>query len=543
MQQKKDFKTLTLTILPMTFSWLFIASIVLIYIFELLDYINMTGTIPNVSIIPLIAIIGTPIAISILLTGIFIDKRPDQLGNITSLGLFGCSLFLALDAIALIIKNGILFLLFSSILGVFMAILTVSSHVYYGSSIKWNQRGKVYSVAIFGFEVLSLFFILVPQILNMDFIVPFIFYSIFGFIVGIFFYYHNRDRKFWTNDEWPTKFKQIITRTSVNVYFWTHFFIYLMIGLMIGSLAEAGAFFEVTSFLGIELGAYKAYWAGLIFGAGVFILLGGYVADRFGRKTSIIIATYGIVFASIIVGLLKETTFIPFSFTFSAIIIGFSFALIHPSLDSSLWADLASRDSIGRYYSLGFTSLALGVITGLVIGTIGFFEIQQQLIFNVFLLIILAVLASLPLFWTSDSSPPLYFFLLMVINNAGLPIFHYDFKRDQDLKVDLPLISGALSAVGSFMLEATGEVGARLNLVRHGTNFILSDKGELGIIGAIFANKNDPELQGLLHKFLTRFEKRFSTKIESWTGNIREFDDAIHVAEDIFGPLVTIQEL
>ncbi len=140
MQQKKDFKTLTLTILPMTFSWLFIASIVLIYIFDLLDYINMTGTIPNVSIIPLIAIIGTPIAISILLVGIFIDKRPDQLGNITSLGLFGCSLFLALDAIALIIKNGILFLLFSSILGVFMAILTVSSHVYYGSSIKWNQR-------------------------------------------------------------------------------------------------------------------------------------------------------------------------------------------------------------------------------------------------------------------------------------------------------------------------------------------------------------------------------------------------------------------
>ncbi len=124
-----------------------------------------------------------------------------------------------------------------------------------------------------------------------------------------------------------------------------------------------------------------------------------------------------------------------------------------------------------------------------------------------------------------------------------MPIFHYDFKRDQDLKVDLPLISGALSAVGSFMLEATGEVGARLNLVRHGTNFILSDKGKLGIIGAIFANKNDPELKGLLHQFLNRFEKRFSNKIDSWNGNLREFDDAIHDAEDIFGPLVTIQEV
>ena len=47
------------------------------------------------------------------------------------------------------------------------------------------------------------------------------------------------------------------------------------------------------------------------------------------------------------------------------------------------------------------------------------------------------------------------FFLLLVINDAGIPIFHYDFGREKELKVDLPLISGALSAVGSFMLEAT----------------------------------------------------------------------------------------
>jgi hypothetical protein len=242
--------------------------------------------------------------------------------------------------------------------------------------------------------------------------------------------------------------------------------------------------------------------------------------------------------------LLKETELNSFAFLFGAIIIGISFAFVHPSLDSSIWADLASQDSIGRYYYLGFTSLVLGLVTGLTLGIISIEIFKTQLlIFNVFFLIVVAVLASLPLFWTSDSSPPLFFYLLLLINDAGIPIFHYDFKRTQDLKVDLPLISGALSAVGSFMLEATGEVGARLNLVRHGSNFILSDKGKFGISGAIFANKNDPELQGLLQKFITRFENKFSDKIVAWNGNVREFDDAVHDAEEIFGPLVTIEQI
>jgi MFS family permease len=539
--KKDEITTLILILLPLTFSWLYIASFVLIYVFDQVNYLNDSGILPDVNVILFFVIFAIPCAISILLTGIFIDKAPRHLGRIVSLGLFGSSIFLALEIITLKLKNGILFILALSILGAFMAILTVSSHAYYGSSIKWTQRGLIYSFAILGFEILSLLFILGTQMLGMDFFVPLAFYSVFGLIIGLIFYYHIHNREFWTNDEWPTQFKRIIKRRSVSVYYWTHFFIYFMIGLLIGGLAEAGTIFNINTFFGIELGAYKTYWAGIILGAGIFILLGGYLADKFGRKTAIIIAAYGIVLASIIIGLLKETEFIPISFFFSAIIIGISFALIHPSLDSSLWADLASRDSIGRYYSLGFLSLGTGVFSGILIGFISFLNIEDQLIFNVFVLIILAVLASLPLFWTSDSSPPLYFFLLLVINDAGMPIFHYNFKRSQDLKVDLPLISGALSAVGSFMLEATGEIGARLNLVRHGTNFIISDKGKYGISGAIFANKNDPELHGLLQKFITQFENRFSEKITSWNGNVREFDKAIHDAEEIFGPLVTIQ--
>ena len=541
MVKKDEITSLLLVILPLTFSWLYIVSFVLIYIFDQIDYINSNGILLDASVLPFLLIIGTPAVISILITGFFIDRYPHHLGNIISIGLFGSSVFLALDILMLKFEIGLAVLVVSSILGAFMAILTVSSNVYFGYAIKWSQRGKVYSLAILGFELMTLFFIIVIQILESDFFLALSTYSIIGFILGLFFHYHNRNTEYWQNDKWPTKTIQIIKRTSVKVYFWSHTLIYLMIGLMIGSLAGVGEELGINTFFGIEIGAYRAFWASVMLGASLFILIGGYITDKYGRKTAIILAAYGIVFASIIVGMLIETEFNSISFLFGAFIIGISFAFVHPSLDSSIWADLASQDSIGRYYYLGFTSLVLGLFTGLTLGIISVDIFSTQLlIFNVFFLIVVAVLASLPLFWTSDSSPPLFFYLLLLINDAGLPIFHYDFKRTQDLKVDLPLISGALSAVGSFMLEATGEIGAQLNLVRHGTNFILSDKGKYGISGAIFANKNDPELQGLLLKFITRFENKFSNKIISWKGNISEFDDAIHDAEEIFGPLVTI---
>jgi hypothetical protein len=92
------------------------------------------------------------------------------------------------------------------------------------------------------------------------------------------------------------------------------------------------------------------------------------------------------------------------------------------------------------------------------------------------------------------------------------------------------------------MVEATGEHGAKLNLVRHGTHFILSDQTNTGesITATIFANKNDPELQILLSQFLRKFRKRFSSELLDWKGDISVFFGAIEDAEEIFGPLITI---
>jgi MFS family permease len=304
-----------------------------------------------------------------------------------------------------------------------------------------------------------------------------------------------------------------------------------MLGLMIGTLASIGdQYFS-------DFDSYKGFWAIVLFGSVLAILPSGYLADKLGRKTLIVLASNGVVFSSLILGVFIDQL----TFFISAFLIGVSFALVHTTLDSSLWVDLASKDSIGRYSSLNFQSLGLGFIIGFIISYWGYLEpFSFFLSLNVFILIGLAVLASLPLFWTSDSYPPLEFFLLLVIK-SGIPIFHYNFQKDKELKVDLPLISGALSAVGSFMIEATGEKDGRLNLVRHGTHFIISEESEMGLISAIFSNKNDPELQKLLKKFLIQFQINFKNTLESWDGNLHVFSSAVADAEEIFGHLITIK--
>ena len=113
--------------------------------------------------------------------------------------------------------------------------------------------------------------------------------------------------------------------------------------------------------------------------------------------------------------------------------------------------------------------------------------------------------------------------------------------NDDSLKVDLALISGALTALSTFMSEATGELTGRLSLVRHGTHFILSDETESDLTAAIFANKNDPELQRLLRKFLYQFQEKYGEKIKDWTGDTKEFLDSVNDAEEIFGHLISIK--
>jgi MFS family permease len=431
----------------------------------------------------------------------------------------------------------------------FAILLTSSGTLYAGLTDMWN-RGKVYSIAIFGFIVLVLVSLVAGKVVSSQFeasdplstswvvIIPGV--GLLGLLFSAIFYVLARDlEKPWVPDAWPTKFNKIVGRRSVQAYLSTHALLYCMLGIAIAIFPEMGSVLDIPqSFtfpaLGeIEFTIDKVFWIMVLIGDLIFIIPAGVIADRIGRKNLIVLAIYGVVASALILGLEKTGV----GFLVSALTIGFSFALIHPTLDSALWADLSPRDGLGRYYAFGFISLAIGLGAGYGIGHWVLVPLLENLDYVVYLLIVLAIIAAFPLFWASDSYKPLDFTLLMVIEGGGLPLFDYSFQKKLDTEIELTLLSGALTAVSSFMNETMSEKGD-LSLVRHGNHFILTDKDqETGISSVIFSNKQDPELKKALREFQDRFCLEFGHHLKSWNGARDLFDGAVDIAEEIFGHL------
>ena len=539
-----------IAILPSSYVWITVTFFLLIKGFEIIEYAKdyslVTGFLGTTAVGDLLFGIyfAIPPLLAIGFIGHLIDKRPYLLGNITFISLICSSSSLLILIIAFSLLNAPITLLMVPIFLTSLASLATSSLTIYGALTKWSHRGRGFGVGNLIFGAVVLILLIVSGIFKLDFFFSLLIISLLGFLLSFMFLRTTRNWTYWRNDEWPTGTSQILKRISVRAYFFSHVLIYLMLGLSIGSLAQEGITAGYTHFLTFELGAFETFWAILLLGSVIFILPAGYLADKWGRKALTILAIYGIVLASLIASLngLLDFQFDYLLFALTAFTIGVSFAFLHPTLDSSLWIDLASKDSIGRYSDINIYSLIAGLLPGFAISYFFLPELIEYRNILVLIYIALAFLAVLPLFWVSDSYPPLEFFLLIVINNAGMPVFHYSFGRKKELQIDLPLISGALSAVGNFMLEATGEQGAKLNLVRHGTHFILSDQSDndLKLTATIFANKNDPELQEILSRFLKRFMDKYAEELRSWKGDTNAFDNAVEDAEEIFGPLITI---
>ena len=553
----EKFRDVFVGIAPSSYVWITVTYFLLIKGFELIEYAKdnelVTGFLGTTAIGDLIFGIyyAIPPLLAIVFVGHLVDKRPNFLGKIIFISLICSSTSLLILIIAFYFLNAIITLTMVPIFLSALAGLATSSLTLYGSITKWTHRGRGFALGNLFFAVVVILLLIISGMFSLDFFFSLLMLSLLGFLIAFAFHFWTKNWIYWENDEWPTSTIQILKRISVRSYFFSHVLIYLMLGLSIGSLAQEGITKGYTQFLVFELGAFETFWAILLLATVVFVLPAGILADRGGRKTLTIFATYGIVLASLIAslnGLLNQehatiaAEFDHLLFVLTAFTIGVSFAFLHPTLDSSLWIDLSSKDSIGRYSNINVYSLVAGLVPGF---AISYFFLPTLIEFRnimVLIYIALAVIAVLPLFWVSDSFPPLEFFLLIVINDAGVTVFHYSFGRKQELQIDLPLISGALSAVGSFMLEATGEDGAKLNLVRHGTHFILSDQSDndLKLTATIFANKNDPELQEMLTRFLKTFMEKYGEELKVWKGDINAFEKAIEDAEEIFGPLITI---
>jgi MFS family permease len=544
-------KNLLTVIIPNTFSWLLASLLLLIYSFDILEFVENSPSNPFAGMgIILLGFILILVVVIMYLTGVYLDKNPKYLRYGIILGMVGSSVSTIL-LVFFITESFLLITSLTSLAFFFGVLLTSSGTLFAGVTDMW-YRGRTYSLAIGIFIIIGILCVLFgglfshsfaePEILSYSFVSILTLVGVLGLLLSIvFFFLTLKMRVPWQNDEWPTKFGRIVGRRSVRAYIVTHFLLYCMLGIIITSFSQLG-----EPFLGINwtfndpnFGTFvlpidKSFWFFVLLTDLIVIIPAGYLSDKLGRKNLIVASIYGLVFTALIFGLEKNWT----SFVIAASVVGFSFALLHPTLDSSLWADLSPRDGLGRYYAIGFISLALGLGIGSGVGHWLFNPSYVDLVrieYVTYLIIILAIFAALPLFWVSDSFKPLDFSLLLVIDEGGLPIFDYSFTRTLDMKVDLNLLSGALRAVSSFMSETIKDKGV-LSMVRHGNHFILTEiKG--GISAAIFCNKQDPELKAILREFLRLFYNKYADTLENWDGSRDVFDGAVAIAEEVFGHL------
>lgn len=531
-----DEKEKNLFLLPIMYSWTFGIIYILFDVFDLVNYVEIHHLDFFHNRFLLLSLWAGPCALTLIFTGIIIDYYPNLLDKLLFFSLLGTSLSLLINLYALIMLNELLMSTTVILLGFFFGILIVSSQTLYSIITPLEKRGKAYSIVISGVSLFCIFSIAFLDSIfpKSPFLMPLFIIGVLGLIFAIIFYFLLKQYDLtWINEKCSTKLIKILTRPSVLVYFWSNTLIWTMLGLMIGSLAQVQTA-ETLSLLQslFSISPYKGFWIVVVFGMLLIIMISGPLSDIIGRKSLIVFSTTGLVLASLVIAIFD-------SFLISTLLIGFSFACAQTF--NSLWVDLASRDSIGRYNSLNFSSMGLGFIIGFIISFFFYMEFPNFLNLNIFILLGIAVFASLPLFWISDSYPPLEFFLLLVTNKSGIPMFHYNFQNEETLKVDLSLISGALTALSSFMVEAIGESQAKLSLIRHGSHFIIAEESNNGLSGSIFSNKNDPELQHLLKRFLNRFQEKYGNEINNWHGNLNTFTTAVIDAEEIFGHLITLK--
>ncbi len=535
---KKDFTI----ILPTTVVWLLTALFLLVYSFDLLNANPQTSVTrdlfsPGVFILFITACFAT---VSLYSTGFFIDRKPQMIKPliIGSLLLSGFFLFLSILG-----ADFALFLLLGLPgMGVSLGILATSSGALFSGHSEVKKRGQLYAAALFISAIISIGIIIIDELFQLNFHIPLLLISFLAILAMIVFFFISDSVIPWTNDEFPTPLSQIINRSSVRAYLISHFFVYLMLGVAFTSIAQIGelrfqsSLIDLPFFGTYQIDQVKLFWILVFLGDLLFVIPMGLLSDNIGRKNLIVIGVYGIVIAALIVGLTDSLI----GFYFSAFLIGASFSTMHPSLDSAVVADLSPLDSVGRYTALNFIFLLQGVAIGLLIGM---FIIPLEDTGTIsYVLIGVAVLSLFPLFFVADSYEPLDIYLLLV-TTSGMCMFNYDFNRPDQSKItekDLTLVAGALSAISSFF-ESLDETHAVLDLVRHGRVFTVQSKvGSNGkeLIGTIFANKIDPELQSSLETFLAKFCVSFPEEIKEWIGQMTTFEPAVAIAEDVFGPLL-----
>jgi hypothetical protein len=118
---------------------------------------------------------------------------------------------------------------------------------------------------------------------------------------------------------------------------------------------------------------------------------------------------------------------------------------------------------------------------------------------------------------------------LFITTTEGLDIFNYTFGN---LKIDPALISGMLTAIISFVKEATRS-RQFLRTIEHGDVVLVVEYGKY-VFATVVTDQETPDLRIKLRKFLDKFETRHADILSKWTGQIPDLEKDKKLAESIF---------
>ncbi len=120
---------------------------------------------------------------------------------------------------------------------------------------------------------------------------------------------------------------------------------------------------------------------------------------------------------------------------------------------------------------------------------------------------------------------------LYIIYDDGRGVFDYSFV--QEVIQDPGLVAGMVSAITSFIKEATRSQDL-LKSIDHGDITIILEYGKR-IFGALFIKGNQTaEVRAKLKTFVERFEEKYQSVLEDWSGALVHFKEDHLLVEDIF---------
>lgn len=118
---------------------------------------------------------------------------------------------------------------------------------------------------------------------------------------------------------------------------------------------------------------------------------------------------------------------------------------------------------------------------------------------------------------------------LFITTTVGLDVFNYTFGN---LKIDPALISGMLTAIISFVKEATRS-RQFLRTIEHGDVVLVVEYGKY-VFATVVTDQETPDLRNKLRTFLDNFEKRHADVLSKFTGQLPDVEKDKKVAESIF---------